>query len=233
MFSFLKRSKLSPEEPDGHYDIEGIRLYRDGFNLSWLVELNVQPEVIVDVGSYDGGDAIRFKLAYPTARVVAIEADPDRAPIVRSNAEQHGVVVIEAAAFKIDGSIPWYQATINGLVHAQGSAYLQTDEMNERYPHVCQKTVPRTVPAVRLDSIFSHIDVLHVDAQGSEYDVLIGLGDIRPAIVFLETMDGWVGAKSVKELCSLMQNLGYVLGRDLVSDRLYIRKNLFLRWPWI
>src|SRR5688572_23783886 len=64
-------SLVKPPEPDGHYEAGGERFYRSSFNTAWLAELAVAPQAIVDVGSYDAGDAVRFKLTFPHARVFA------------------------------------------------------------------------------------------------------------------------------------------------------------------
>ena len=47
--------------------------------------------VVVDVGSYDGGDAYRFLSAFPDCRVITVDAAANTVEIGTANAELHGV----------------------------------------------------------------------------------------------------------------------------------------------
>jgi len=50
-----------------------------------LGEATGSPQVIVELGAFDGGDALRLQSAYPDCRIVTVEADPVRVEIVRNN----------------------------------------------------------------------------------------------------------------------------------------------------
>jgi FkbM family methyltransferase len=221
-----------PIEADGYYELSGVRFYRSSFNVAWFEDFGITPRAIVDVGSYDAGDAVRFKLAFPQARVIAFEADPERAVIVSERAARFGVEAVCSAAFSHEGAIEWYQATVDGRIGSQGSAYRQTDALNQKFPHVRQHARAITVPATRLEtycmaSAIDHIDLLHIDAQGAEHDVLTGLGPLRPSLVYLELDDGvagWIGAKGRDSVHALMTGMDYVVAADCITDRLYVRR---------
>ena len=214
---------------------EGVREGRDGtlagssFNTRWLAELGIDPRVIIDAGSYDGGDAYRFQQEFPQARVVAIEAEPARQKIVRQSLADTPVTIVEAAVGDRDGEADWYTATHRGRIDAQGSLYRQTERMNRRTPDVRQVDRPTRVKTMRLDTLcrkfgIAEIDFLHMDIQGAEYVALEGLGSMRPKLIFLEiTKKGWIGAASPEKIHSMLTRRGYVLAAALKSDRLYFR----------
>ena len=223
------RLVASPPLKGEAYDGPHSRLYHSGFNLNWLAELGVRaPGVLIDVGSFDGGDAYRFRRFSPGSRVIAIEADPTRAEILRSNLASTGVEIVEAAVCDRDGLVDWYPATINGTVDGQGSIYRHTDRLNRKFPFVKQSENPITVQGRRLDEICSSlgiasIDLLHMDIQGAEFVALQGLGKMRPSVIYLETMrvNGWIGSGGKKESTALLRRRGYRLAADLHGDRLY------------
>jgi hypothetical protein len=80
----------------------------------------------------------------------------------------------------------------------------------------------------RLDSFcieqgIDKIDLLHIDVEGAEYEVLIGMANMRPALIYLETISRgqWTGAKSSGEVHRLLSRIGYCLAGDFRTDRLY------------
>src|SRR5215831_5120743 len=103
-------------EPDGEFaclipgTLEERRLYHSRFNMAWLDEFRISPKVIFDVGSYDGGDSIRFKHRFPDARVIAFEADPERYAVVSANVAPFGIACVNAAVCDRDEPVPWYSS---------------------------------------------------------------------------------------------------------------------------
>ena len=186
----------------------GKELAGSSFNTRWLAELGIDPRVIIDAGSYDGGDAYRFQQEFPQARVVAIEAEPARQEILRRSLAGTPVTIVDAAVSDRDGVADWYTATYRGRIEAQGSLYRQTERMNRRTPDVRQADRPTRVKTVRLDTLcrdmgIAEIDLLHMDIQGAEYAALKGLGRMRPRLIFLEiTKKGWIGAASPEKVHS-------------------------------
>lgn len=235
--------EIPPElEPDGFYDPgSGAPLYRSAFSIGWFATFGLVPQVILDIGSYDGGDGVRFKQAFPASRVISFEADPDRFKTV-SRAAEFGVEPIQCAVSSTDGEADWY-GTKDRLIGeegagSQGSLYRQNDVLNRKFTFVEQTTNPITVRTTRLDTFCrTHgvvaIDLAHVDVQGAEYDVLAGLGSVRPALLYIEVEQddgaGWVGAKGTREVHALCLSLGYALAGDFVTDRLYVHGGVLRR----
>jgi FkbM family methyltransferase len=232
----------NPAEPDGEFVVsmpgtpKERRLYRSGFSMTWIEELKIDPTVIFDVGSYDGGDSIRFKQRFPRARVIAFEADPDRSRAVGYNVTQFGIEVVNRAVCDRDGPVTWYQSRDDrfiGEVGSQGSIYRHRPEYERRYSFVRQVASPLMVAGTRVDSFcrgadITDIDIAQIDVEGAEYDVIVGFGAILPKLIYIESapVAGWLGARQVRDVHRLLTCVGYVLAADFSNDRLYVRADL-------
>ncbi len=196
------------------------------FNTNWLREAGLTPRVIVELGAFDGGDAHRFKRAYPDARVITVEADPDRIDIVRHTLQETGVEVFNFAACDTDAPVQFYSARINGETNAQGSMFQHSDTYRKRFPFV-EQTAPIEVEGKRFDTFcaeagIDHIDLLHMDIEGAELSVLRSIGAIRPTLIYLEwRKDSFKGHEGGESGEALLKRLGYRLIADLGDDRLY------------
>lgn len=207
-------------------------MVRSRFMADWLGQLDIAPRVILDLGSYDGGDSRRLAQAFPDCRVIAVEADPTRLEIVRANLEGTAVEVVNAAVCESDGPVPWFAARIDGAVHAQGSVFRHSDRYRKSYPFVKQEAEAAEVPGRRFDSLMAElgvaaVDLLHMDIEGAEGIVLRSMGAVRPALIYMEWRDHFFeGAETAAERAALMDGLGYALLLDLGEDRLYLRGDL-------
>ena len=209
-------------------DGNGIHADTSLFNPRWLQEFGMVPRTIFDIGSYDGGDAIRFAQTFPLASVFTFEADPDRFAIVERNTSGFGIKAINLAVCDHDGETDWFPIKSANGAGGQGSIFAHTIAFAARYPAIKQAdTMP--VPCTRLDTFCSRadirrIDLMHIDVEGAEFNVIEGLGALRPRMIFLETMsrDLWQGAKSSADVHRLLSRRGYVLAGDFRSDRLYV-----------
>ncbi len=201
------------------------------FNCNWLSELGIVPRSIIDLGSYDGGDALRFAERFAPCRVITVEADPTRAELVRQHLAETRIEIENVAVCDNNGPVTWYSSKIDGKVDAQGSIYSHTDDYRQAYSFVEQTTCPDTLDGTRLDALcdrlgIDEVDLLHMDIEGAENAVIRGFGQLRPRAVFLETFDNrFVGSASVAETHELLTSLGYALKADLGTDRLYVHRN--------
>ncbi len=206
-----------------------VQVQHSKFNLAWPGELGITPEVIVELGSFDGGDAWRFHQHFAPARIVTVEADPDRIDTVRHTLSEVDVEVHNFAACDEDGPIDWFAAEIGGETNAQGSIFRHTEAYQERFPFVNQAEMPIQVPGKRFDTFCAEagidkIDLLHMDIEGAEIMVLRTLGDVRPRLIYLEWREGsFVGHEGGDSAAELLAGMGYHLVADLGDDRLYMR----------
>lgn len=167
------------------------------FRFEWVDQyLRCEPEVIVDAGCYDCTDSIAFKERWPGARVFAFEACPDNFARIRmaGRAATAGVIATHAAVCDHEEGVEFHSNTDTkqpGHFGQSGSILAPTQKLVATWPSIAFKK-SRRVPSVRLDlfcgrSNVRAIDVLHMDVQGAEHFVLLGLGIMRPPIIFLET----------------------------------------------
>lgn len=209
------------EAPDGQ------RLYVSSFNPKWFDELGVPPEVIFDVGSYDGGDALHLKRTFPNSRVIAVEADPQRARAVRSALTNSDVEVLEYAVADRSGTLDFYPTTIDGERSSQGSIYRFNRKTAKKLPYIQQanqpiKVIGRPLAEIISDLSIGDVSLLHMDIQGAEYEALVGLLHHRPRMIHLEVTHEYKGAQKLKKLHQLMVTMGYHLAADFINDRLYV-----------
>jgi len=67
------------------------------------------------------------------------------------------------------------------------------------------------VLVVPLHSISSHLDLLKIDTQGFAYEVLEGLGTLRPLLIEVELAEIYDGQSTMFEVGGLLRRLGYFL----------------------
>jgi FkbM family methyltransferase len=87
----------------------GRKVCYSKFNPSWMIDLHINPQVIFDVGSFDGADAVRLKRAFPAAHVVSVEGDPIRAAAIRQALQGRDITLVEAVVYDRVGEVDWYQ----------------------------------------------------------------------------------------------------------------------------
>jgi len=214
---------------DGFYNIEGIELYRSGFSMPLL-----DPKVIIEFGSYDGGDGIWLKNQYPKARVVSIEADPIRCQVIRETNEKlgTGLEILEYAVSDFDGEVEFYQTFDPNeekfLVGGSGSLHRKTEKYKGIYSHLSEgKPIivrSRTLKTLCRKLEIEKIDLLHMDVEGAEMKVIRGMGSLRPRVIFLEKHlgeDMYEGAYDWKEMKSHLLSLGYFFVTETQSDAIF------------
>ena len=207
---------------------QSVSLIGSAFQTAWLAEVTATPQVIVELGAFDGGDALRLQAAYPDCRVITVEADPARVEIVRNNLKDTAIEVVQAAICDKDGLIDWFSAEIGGETDGQGSIYKHTDFYKKSFPFVTQTDRPGQIAGLRFDSLcaaqnIAEVDLLHIDIEGAEFAALSGLGDIRPKMIYLEMQKKmFESGVTVKATELLLGMLGYELAIDLGTDRLYL-----------
>lgn len=210
---------------------EPIELSHSGFNVKWMQQLGIEAKTIVELGAYDGGDALRFSKQLSGCRVVTVEADPVRVETVRHHLRDTHVQVIHAAVCDTDGPVDWFASSVNGEMNAQGSMYQHSDHYREKFPFVEQEHTATQVNGIRFEnmcaqSAITEIDLLHMDIEGAEYLALNSMGSIRPKLIFLEMLNNYfVDSANIKQLEELLSELGYKLVAKLSQDRLYIHSS--------
>jgi FkbM family methyltransferase len=209
------------------------------FKLEWADKhLGRPPAGVLDVGAWDAEDAIRFKRAWPRARVDAFEADPEayEAILKGRRADAEKVLVHHFAVCNHNRGVFFFpNSTPAHPIGMSGSLLPPTEKLKKDAPFLdFDRRPPVKVPSIRLDSFvarfdFPAIDILHVDVQGAEGLVLEGLGALRPPMIFLEIdetgdVGHYRGAAPLAELRALLDRMGYKVAWDSGHDALYVPK---------
>src|SRR5688500_14073198 len=96
---------------EGSYRDNGRKLSHSAFNTKWFNELNISRKIIVDICSYDCGDAIRHSQVFPDARVYSFEGCPGRNEIINGYIAQYRVVHFPMVVSDKVGETEWYSAS--------------------------------------------------------------------------------------------------------------------------
>jgi FkbM family methyltransferase len=133
----------------------------------YRVGQDVSPRVIVDLGSNVGAALIYFRLRYPRARLIGVEADPVTFNRLQRNVAQFdGIEVVNAAVAPESG--------MTAFLRYPGHSWA-----NSLIPLWGPTNVSVPVMAKSLDDIFddyelTSIDLLKMDIEGAEWQVLPG-----------------------------------------------------------
>jgi FkbM family methyltransferase len=130
--------------------------------------------IIVDAGANIGVTALWLLASYPDATLFAFEPEPENFRLLRANTNALDRVRIEHLALGASKSIATLHVASHGALHS-----IKAADAGET------GTVP--VECVRLadymdDQRIDRIDLLKMDVEGSELDLLLGLGDRLDAV---------------------------------------------------
>ncbi len=202
-----------------------------------LLLKRLAPEMVCDVGSLDGDRARRFRRLLPNARIVAFEANPENAREMRNDPRNSaaGIELHEAAAWNVDGSVPFY---IERVPDGSSAALRGISSTRRRRPEfdVGTQRHETAVRATRLDTFLRRGGVartiaLWIDVEGAAFEVLCGVGDLiqRVAIVHVEVeaREVWAGQKLDGSVRDYLSGRGF---RAILSDGTMLQRDVvFLR----
>lgn len=125
---------------------------------------------IVDVGANIGLFSYFARRQNPTAKIIAIEADPYTTGILRTNVEKQRIDVLHYAASDHSGIANFYSCSVSGW----SSLYGVRGAAGGEQVHV---------PVARLSQLLrgrgvERIGVLKIDVEGAEYPILLGDRDL-------------------------------------------------------
>lgn len=174
-------------------------------------------DLILDVGSCDGSDALGFRNTRPEAQIVAFEANPHNFRNLRLSPElQEAHICTEnLAVTNHDGVCSFYVRPAN-----YDRPFSPTNNIG------CSSLLPSPkateqieVKAVRLDSYLATVKpgsrvAVWMDVEGAEHDVVDGLRGAADRISLLHIETAVVplreGQKTFFELNELLESLGFV-----------------------
>lgn len=204
---------------------------RDSINMDEFVNItnkyikNSDINIIMEIGSLDGGDAVFLKRKYPHASVYAIEGLPDN---YQSMKVLSTITAIQSIVCDYDGYIQFNKKNINGIhgIYDRGSEY-GTNVIVE--------------PCCRLDTLclkhnIPYIDLLKIDVEGATYDVIKGMGNLFTKIkcmhIETENYPFFIGQKLHSDVVSLLNDTFNMvkmtsvgIGMGYQHDSVWVNKN--------
>lgn len=197
-------------------------------------------DVICEVGSKDGTDALCFRRAVPAADIYALEANPENLRLMRSNPELglRNINILGLAATNYDGDAEFF---LVGNPSTGGDDWRGMSSLHRRNGEPGPESVAR-VKAVRLDKLMGDKSppgarlALWIDAEGSAFEVIEGASgvseDIHLVQVECETSPCiGTGQKLYPDVRALLQRLGFI---ELAADHPRTARQfnaLFIRIP--
>lgn len=121
--------------------------------------------IIVDIGANVGYTAVDFTVRYPSARIIAVEMDPDNVELAQRNLQAFGqrCTVIQAAIWSHDGEIA-YGGT--------AAWALQVDAITDQAILSTRKAPALTVPTLLDRFGLDRVDFMKIDIEGAEAEII-------------------------------------------------------------
>ncbi|MBR8838293.1 MAG: FkbM family methyltransferase [Stigonema ocellatum SAG 48.90 = DSM 106950] len=208
-----------------------------------------QKLVILDIGSCEGEDSIKYSRIFPLARIYAVEPLPNNFPILLANLEKYGVTNVKAlpialsdevgkASFYVSSGHPEHLRNTSDWDYGnKSSSLLPPDETEKYYPWLKFNEVI-TVDTDTLENVcrehgITTIDFIHMDVQGAELKVLHGAGslikDIKAIWLEVEAVSLYKEQPLKRDIEGFMARNNFEKIKDTVNnvsgDQFYINKN--------
>jgi FkbM family methyltransferase len=190
-------------------------------------------DLVMDIGSRDGRQALLFRDVLPHAPVVAFEANPYnfRRMSAQTELRERGIHLMPLAVSNADGQATFHISQADYDAPESDANNLGTSSLLV-HPEV--KTLAAiTVDTVRLETFLQRPEfagcqriALWIDVEGAEYFVLEGLGSAisRISLIHVETAREPVrqGQKARREVSQLLRSWDFVeLGTNMTPDSIW------------
>jgi len=160
--------------------------YKILFEHTDIEKANIQN--IVEVGSHDCTDAIYLCKKFPRSNVISFECLPSGIEQCEANIASSGlqdrIKLIKCAAGSVEGPTRFYPYMIEDEDSgAASSIYVHIDNINTEYIIVQMRKIENVLKENKIRAV----DLLCIDAQGSELHVLKGMGDMLKDVKYIQT----------------------------------------------
>lgn len=216
------------------HDLYGDTLFhKSSFRKAWLDEYVLYPTVIFDIGCYDGGDSLRFLTWYPNAKIYCFEAMKENYDLTVKKIGHTNININHSAVFNVDGELEFMKVARvqpDGELGDFMGGYYSYEPTHLRNHNVIplpnEKVKAVTIKTFCKQNNIDHIDFAHIDVEGAGCEVIEGMGDILPTVVFIEhQVPGAFGGKNPGEgdLINAFTIRGYFLEKNLANDYLFVK----------
>jgi FkbM family methyltransferase len=204
--------RIQPFTFRGRMDLGVLsHFYKEGYYIKDTPEHPIR--TILDCGANIGDETVRFRLHYPTAEIIAVEADPDNATLLKKSFAD------DAGATVVDGAV-WYEHAELTLCKQEGhpeASSVSAEAANGR------KIRAFSIPELMKMRGWQNVDILKLDIEGAEYDLFSRNVD------WLSTVNAIIFEVADLERCGTLQMImerlrgtewvGFACGENLVLVR--------------
>ena len=200
-----------------------------------------QPKLILDVGSMDGSDSLRFRKMCPEAKILAFEANPyNYGKMLENTALTQSRIEVFNHLVSNDTQSEFYITKdsakgVGNLGSSSMRAPLNTELVQE-------KITPKTASLKQIISKYSSSAdsiAMWVDVEGAAYEVLESARGCNTQISLLhvevETVERWKDQKLKDDVVQLCTEFGLVLAAQsdnpTQQDLVFVRGNLLKENP--
>ena len=210
------RHKIHSNPPGAPIALEGYNihfndaanlyiLYKDIF-LQRLYHFDaIKPDpLILDCGSNIGMSVLYFKRAYPKARILAFEPDPDISPMLERNIGENGLRDVQRLSFALSRDIGKKSFFSDGVCGSALAEPLAPDD-----PEAWKQY---QVSCVRLrDYLTEPVDFMKMNIEGAEHEVIADSEDrlrqLREMIIEYHHLPGL--RRSLHEILEILHRQGF------------------------
>lgn len=194
---------------------------------------------VLDIGALEGGDSLRFNCWYPNAQIYTIEGSPSNYDVmvnklgVRENLNIFNYVMSSKIGMVDFRRVEYKDDRAENGTMIMGSIYNYTE--NKKKQHNLKTVDSVKVESVTFDSFcksnnITEVDIAHVDIEGATYDMVLGMNEVLPKILFAEQEAKEMFADKTsggnKELLALLSDKGYKMVKNFGNDYLFIRNDV-------
>jgi FkbM family methyltransferase len=188
--------------------------------------LTVRPDIICDIGSCDGTEAIRFKKLRPPADVLAFEANKTNYERITGNDDvaRLKIDVRHAAVTDTSGDVDFYEVD----VPVAKPWAVGVSSLRRRGSSIVSELVERrvTVAGVSMEEVLADRPGervgLWIDVEGAARDVIAGLGNAADRVAFMhieaEFAPLWIGQDTGEQVTRDLDELGFDVIATGVTD---------------
>jgi len=220
-----------------HIDYPNIKFMKSGFLKEWIDNyLGDDIKVIMDIGSLEGGDSLRFNSWYPNALTYSIEGSPNNFEVINKKlGQRNNLKTFNYVMSDVDGLVNFYGLSYKDFEHdgtmIMGSIYQYIDSHGASHT---KRENPIQVQSITFDNFcvmndIKEVDVAHIDIEGATYNLILGMNKVFPKLIYTEQeaieyfKDKKIGGN--ENLFKLLNSKGYELIANLGHDFLFIHKS--------
>ena len=201
------------------------------FDIGNFRKLLPNSPLIIEVGANDGSTTNEFIRHFQDAKILCFEPDPRAIIEFRKNRFPPNVELFTNALSNVNGFADFYQSSKKDEKWTYSSSISKPSLHKFIYPDVyftrTRQVETDTLQNFALEQGISHIDLLWLDTQGSEQNILLGVGeDLIQNIDFIyleySLFKLYSGSTSLKIISKFLKN-HYVLAL-FQNDVLFARK---------